>query len=196
MTHSFPTRRSSDLTRSGQGVGIRHASESSRLRLPGGRVLHHHHPGRGGGADRHETAGDALYAPSGRGGRLMWLEARHQRIQALIDRLDRVTTDQVIEELGVSRETVRRDFLELEAQGMLKRVHGGAVRIFDEPSIDKRIAIRVKYKQSIVRALAQRLNRELTVFLDAGRTPTLLAPPPIGTAPCRERGLPEGEDPG
>ncbi|HEY9571896.1 MAG TPA: DeoR/GlpR family DNA-binding transcription regulator [Pusillimonas sp.] len=105
----------------------------------------------------------------------MWLEARHQRIQALIDRLDRVTTDQVIEELGVSRETVRRDFLELEAQGMLKRVHGGAVRIFDEPSIDKRIAIRVKYKQSIVRALAQRLNRELTVFLDAGSTTTLLA---------------------
>src|SRR3546814_8804006 len=66
-------------------------------RFRSGRVLHHHHPGRGGGADRHETAGDALYAPSGRGGRLMWLEARHQRIQALIDRLDRVTTDQVIE---------------------------------------------------------------------------------------------------
>src|SRR3546814_5183228 len=39
----------------------------------------------------------------------------------------------------------------------------------------KRIAIRVKYKQSIVRALAQRLNRELTVFLDAGSTTTLLA---------------------
>lgn len=105
----------------------------------------------------------------------MWLEARHQRIQALIDRLDRVTTEQVVEELGVSRETVRRDFLELEALGLLKRVHGGAVRIFDEPTIDKRIAIRVQYKQSIVRALAQRLNREMTVFLDAGSTTTLLA---------------------
>jgi len=105
----------------------------------------------------------------------MWLEARHQRIQALLERLDRVTTDQVVDELGVSRETVRRDFLELEAQGVLKRVHGGAVRIFDEPSIDKRIGIRVKHKQSIARALAQRLNRELTVFMDAGSTTTLLA---------------------
>src|SRR3546814_18990049 len=95
-------------------------------RFRSGRFLHHPHPGRGGGADRHETAGDALYAPSGRGGRLMWLEARHQRIQALIDRLDRVTTDQVIEELGVSRETVRRDSLELEAQGLRRRVQGGA----------------------------------------------------------------------
>lgn len=105
----------------------------------------------------------------------MWLEARHQRIQSLLDRLDRVTTDQVVSELGVSRETVRRDFLELEAQGVLKRVHGGAVRIVDEPSIDQRAGIRVKHKQSIARALAQRLGPDLTVFLDAGSTTTLLA---------------------
>ena len=52
----------------------------------------------------------------------MWLEARHQRIQSLLDRLDRVTTEQIVEELDVSRETVRRDLLELEALGVLKRV--------------------------------------------------------------------------
>jgi len=105
----------------------------------------------------------------------MWLEARHQRIQSLLERLNRVTTDQVVVELGVSRETVRRDFLDLEAQGVLRRVHGGAVRIQPEPPIGKRIATRVKYKQSIALAVAQRLDRALTLFLDAGSTTTLLA---------------------
>lgn len=105
----------------------------------------------------------------------MWLEARHQRIQSLLERLDRITTDQVVEALGVSRETVRRDFLELEAQGMLKRVHGGAVRIQPEAPIDKRIATRVKYKQRIARSVAQHLDRAATVFMDAGSTTTILA---------------------
>lgn len=105
----------------------------------------------------------------------MWLEARHQRIQSLLERLDRVTTDEIASALGVSRETVRRDFLELEASGILKRVHGGAVRVFDEPSLDKRNTIRVKPKQSIVRAVAQQLQGEMTLFLDAGSTTTLLA---------------------
>jgi DeoR family fructose operon transcriptional repressor len=105
----------------------------------------------------------------------MWLEARHQRIQSLLDRLDRVTTEQIVEELDVSRETVRRDLLELEALGVLKRVHGGAIRISSEPSIDKRITTRVKFKQAIARAVAQRIDRTLTLFLDAGSTTTLLA---------------------
>lgn len=105
----------------------------------------------------------------------MWLEARHQRIQSLLDRLDRVTTDRIVEELGVSRETVRRDLLELEARGVLKRVHGGAIRIFSEPPIGQRLATRVKHKQAIARAVAQRIERDMTLFMDAGSTTTLLA---------------------
>lgn len=105
----------------------------------------------------------------------MWLEARHQRIQSLLDRLDRVTTDHIVEELGVSRETVRRDLLELEARGVLKRVHGGAIRISSEPPIGQRLATRVKYKQAIARAVAQRVERDMTLFIDAGSTTTLVA---------------------
>lgn len=105
----------------------------------------------------------------------MWLEARHQRIQSLVERLDRVTTDQIIGELGVSRETVRRDLLDLEAQGVLKRVHGGAIRVLAEAPFDKRISIRVKDKKAIARAVAQHVERSATLFLDAGSTTTLLA---------------------
>ncbi|MBV6272922.1 DeoR/GlpR family DNA-binding transcription regulator [Alcaligenaceae bacterium CGII-47] len=105
----------------------------------------------------------------------MWSEARHQRIQLMLQRYERVTTTQVMAALEVSRETVRRDFLELEAIGLLKRVHGGAVHISDEPPIDKRSTLRVAAKQAIAKATAQRINRPLTLFMDAGSTTTLLA---------------------
>ena len=59
----------------------------------------------------------------------MWSEARHQKIPMLLQRHERITTEDAIRELGVSRETVRRDFLELEALGLLQRVHGGAVHL-------------------------------------------------------------------
>lgn len=105
----------------------------------------------------------------------MWSEARHQRIQLMLQRYERVSTNQVMAALDVSRETVRRDFLELEAMGVLKRVHGGAVHISDEPPIDKRSTLHVSAKQAIAKAAAQRIDRPLTLFMDAGSTTTLLA---------------------
>ena len=55
----------------------------------------------------------------------MWQEDRHQRIRALLATLERVSTERIMAELGVSRETVRRDLVDLEALGELRRVHGG-----------------------------------------------------------------------
>ena len=58
----------------------------------------------------------------------MWQEDRHQRIRALLSTLQRVSTERIMADLGVSRETVRRDLLDLEALGELRRVHGGAIK--------------------------------------------------------------------
>ena len=82
----------------------------------------------------------------------MWSEARHQKIRMLLQRHGRITTEDAIGELGVSRETVRRDFLALEALGLLQRVHGGAVYLSDEPPIDKRNTIHIAAKQAITMA--------------------------------------------
>ena len=105
----------------------------------------------------------------------MWSEARHQKIRMLLQRHARITTEDAIQALGVSRETVRRDFLELEALGLLQRVHGGAIHLSDEPPIDKRNTIHISAKKAIARAAAQRLRPPVTVFMDAGSTTTLLA---------------------
>ncbi len=57
----------------------------------------------------------------------MWKNQRHQRIFRLLDEWQSLTTDYLVEDLSVSRETVRRDLLDMEALGLLRRVHGGAV---------------------------------------------------------------------
>lgn len=54
-----------------------------------------------------------------------------ERIIYLLDRLDRdhiIHVKEIAEELDVSQSTIRRDLTELENQGKLKRVHGGAIK--------------------------------------------------------------------
>jgi DeoR/GlpR family transcriptional regulator of sugar metabolism len=105
----------------------------------------------------------------------MWQEERYQRIRALLSSLQQVSTDRIVGELGVSRETVRRDLLELEAMGELRRVHGGAVPVHSEPPIAERVHTRVKNTRAIARAAAGLVSSGQTLFLDAGSTTSVLA---------------------
>ncbi|PTT92835.1 DeoR/GlpR transcriptional regulator, partial [Pelomonas sp. HMWF004] len=54
----------------------------------------------------------------------MWVAERHRLILDLLGTHQGLTTDRFAEALGVSRETVRRDLIELERAGRLARVHG------------------------------------------------------------------------
>lgn len=57
----------------------------------------------------------------------MLANERQNAIAALAKQNGAVTTAGLTERFGVSVETIRRDFLLLERQGVLSRVHGGAV---------------------------------------------------------------------
>jgi len=105
----------------------------------------------------------------------MWQEERYQRIRALLATLQRVTTDRIVTELNVSRETVRRDLVALEALGELKRIHGGAITVEDEAPIAERAHINVKFKRDVARAAVSLLSHGQTVFIDAGTTTEILA---------------------
>lgn len=104
-------------------------------------------------------------------------ETRLHRIRALLSTLNRVSTEKIIQHLGVSRETVRRDILKLEAMGALRRVHGGivATSLEPEPPLSVRNTVREKEKQDIARAAVQQLSAGQTLFIDAGSTTALLA---------------------
>ncbi|WP_133649992.1 DeoR/GlpR family DNA-binding transcription regulator [Paraburkholderia flava] len=105
----------------------------------------------------------------------MWQKDRHQRIRALLSTLQRVSTERIMTDLDVSRETVRRDLLDLEALGELRRVHGGAVRPGDEAPIAERAHTHVKSKTAIVKAATGLIASGQTLFIDAGTTTALLA---------------------
>lgn len=106
---------------------------------------------------------------------MMWQEDRRLRIRALLATFQRVTTERIVGELGVSRETVRRDLIELEALGELKRVHGGILRIHAEPPLTERAQTRVRAKRAIARLAARDAKSGQMLFLDAGSTTAILA---------------------
>ncbi|HZU92911.1 MAG TPA: DeoR family transcriptional regulator, partial [Microbacterium sp.] len=55
--------------------------------------------------------------------------ARHAHILAALQRDGIVRVSQLTEELGVAPVTLRRDLQQLEEDGRLERVHGGAVSV-------------------------------------------------------------------
>ncbi|SAK79854.1 alkaline phosphatase [Caballeronia glebae] len=105
----------------------------------------------------------------------MWQKDRHQRIRALLSMLGRVSNERIMAELCVSRETVRRDLLDLEEAGALRRVHGGAVPSGDEAPITERARANVRAKAAIARAAIGIVHDGQTVFVDAGTTTAILA---------------------
>ncbi|MGK6328117.1 DeoR/GlpR family DNA-binding transcription regulator [Erwinia sp. DT-104] len=107
----------------------------------------------------------------------MLQESRLHRIRALLATLGHVSTERIIKELGVSRETARRDIIELEALGAARRVHGGLMSLTAEPEppLTVRSEVRAREKRAIARAAARLLTPGQTLFIDAGSTTTMLA---------------------
>lgn len=107
----------------------------------------------------------------------MWAQERHRRIQGLLHQFKQMSADDLARDLDVSRETIRRDLLELESAGLLKRVHGGAV--LPEPPSEApfadRLQVRRKEKQAIARAAAREVKPGQVCFIDAGSTTAILA---------------------
>lgn len=107
----------------------------------------------------------------------MWVGDRHQRILALLQAQHRVGTDSLAEDMGVSRETVRRDLLELERDGRIKRVHGGAVLPGpppEEPFV-ARMGMNLSEKEALARHAAGLIEPGQCLMIDAGTTTSVFA---------------------
>ena len=99
-----------------------------------------------------------------------------QRKEFILDQLRlnrKVKASSIVKKFNVSMETVRRDLEELEKQGLLRKVYGGATvgRIYEteKPYGDRQI-IRAKEKQAIAKATVDLLEDDDTLFLDGGTT--------------------------
>ncbi|MGP9791592.1 DeoR/GlpR family DNA-binding transcription regulator [Roseinatronobacter sp. NSM] len=107
----------------------------------------------------------------------MWQEERRQRLRALLATFGGISVDRVTEEFGVSRETIRRDLLEMEQDGELKRVRGGAIPHTEqrEPPYAERQTVRLREKRQIAATAAGLVESGQTLFLDAGSTTAILS---------------------
>jgi DeoR family fructose operon transcriptional repressor len=75
------------------------------------------------------------------------------------------------DDFGITTETVRRDLTRLERQGVLRRVHGGALpieRFGYELDLEERMALHRSEKERIGAAAVDLLPLEGSVIIDAG----------------------------
>lgn len=108
----------------------------------------------------------------------MYAEERQQAIAVKARADGRVEVGSLAEEFSVTTETVRRDLTVLERQGLLKRVHGGAIpveRLGFEPALASRDTVMVAEKERIAKAALAYVPAEGAILLDAGTTTSRLA---------------------
>jgi DeoR/GlpR family transcriptional regulator of sugar metabolism len=99
-------------------------------------------------------------------------ERREVILEALLNQ-GHVESAELSERLGVSEMTIRRDLGSLEAEGVLRRVYGGATRLTGgsyEPPFAVRARLRQSAKEAIARAVAEQIADAETVILDGGST--------------------------
>lgn len=110
----------------------------------------------------------------------MLAEERFSLILDLLARQRTATVQELCEALNASESTIRRDLNELDKQGKLNKVHGGATLPdspfrTDEPTMAAKEELAVSQKQSIAQAAAELILPEDFIYLDAGSSTLALA---------------------
>lgn len=97
-----------------------------------------------------------------------------QRKKLLLDRLakdGRIVAKEVSAELDLSEDTIRRDLRELAAEGLLQRVHGGALPASPTvANLAARRSMASEEKRRLGRKAATLVARKQRVFIDGGTT--------------------------
>lgn len=101
---------------------------------------------------------------------------RKQHLLDILRQTGQIIAKDLSEELGVSEDTIRRDLRELAAEGLLQRVHGGALPA--SPAVGDfaaRLHVANEEKQAIGRAAAAMVGSGQVVILDGGTTAVQIA---------------------
>ena len=106
----------------------------------------------------------------------MLKEKRQQLILNLLYQHGQVQVDALAAEFSASRDTIRRDLSELEAQGILKRVYGGAVPQKQlAAGIDLRKGVQRDEKYQVACKAVGLLKPDSMIVIDGGTTNALFA---------------------
>lgn len=109
----------------------------------------------------------------------MYAEERRAAISEEARSAGRVRVAELAERFDVAPETIRRDLDALESEGVLQRVHGGAIAVsteLDERYLTARVVENPQAKQAIAEAATAYVPQQGgSVILDAGSTTGALA---------------------
>lgn len=109
----------------------------------------------------------------------MLTEERHKKIIDWLERDGLVKSQELIHWLDASESTIRRDLQELENQGLLERIHGGAKRpqhLEQEPAMIEKSSKNVQQKKLIAKNAADYVCDGDVIYLDAGSTTAEMIP--------------------
>ncbi len=108
----------------------------------------------------------------------MITDNRHEQLLVHLSANDRASVAELSRVLGVTEVTVRKDLEQLQAQGLITRVHGGAV-ISGRGQLERRLVAREQEHQAekrrIARATADLIQSGQRIFLDASTTALYVA---------------------
>jgi DeoR family fructose operon transcriptional repressor len=116
--------------------------------------------------------GSAGMASDNTDSRAPYADERKNHILERLRSSGRLEAVEVAEALGVTGETIRKDLIQLERQGLLRRVYGGAVPVHAlafEPAVEARKEFMTE-KTRIARAALAHLPEQGSVLIDAGST--------------------------
>jgi DeoR/GlpR family transcriptional regulator of sugar metabolism len=102
------------------------------------------------------------------------INERQNTILELMGCSDQTSVKELSLRLNVSAVTIRQDLNFLESEGLLKRVHGGAV-LKDADDLSNRLGVNYEKKLGIARKLAGSVRDGETILIESGSVNALLA---------------------
>lgn len=112
----------------------------------------------------------------------MLSEQRYRVILGLLEKNTVVKTRALCQELGTTRETIRRDLMALEEKGLLRRIRGGAMQLVASEAVtagymsfNHRRTSHLQHKECVVRKALETIHDGQIIALDSGTTNLMLA---------------------
>ncbi|QDU63692.1 Glycerol-3-phosphate regulon repressor [Planctomycetes bacterium Pan216] len=109
----------------------------------------------------------------------MLAEERRQKLSEIVSERGFVPLPELVQLIGVSESTVRRDLEHLHEAGILRRTHGGAIAAGEAAgaltAFDDRTLTQVSEKRLVAQRMAEIIQDGETVLIDGGTTTYELA---------------------
>lgn len=96
---------------------------------------------------------------------------RHELICSRVEQNGKVLVNDLTHELKVTEDTIRKDLQELSKVGLIKRVHGGAIRVDNSIiAFEQRMNENIGTKQKVAKLAVPFLQLNQVIYIDSGTT--------------------------